>query len=61
MTPDLKRLVGMVRSTNIIALNRTIEAITSTRGGRGYGVAATQIAGVSERIVRAVREVRLCL
>ena len=57
----LERLTAMTNLTCLVALDKTIQHLEKARtSGKRAGRAAA-IASIGERIVRASKEVRLCL
>lgn len=59
----LDRLVKMTNQTNLIALDKTLAALRRAEKSQGpaYAPAAVRVSSIAERIVRAAREVRLCI
>ena len=53
----LERLVSMTYQTNLVALDKVLQAIKRFGGESGYAVAAIRVGSVGERIVRAVHEI----
>lgn len=59
MDKTLERLVAMTNQTNLVALDKTIAAIS--RAENSPAAAAARVGSISERIVRAAYEVGMTL
>lgn len=55
----LERLIAMTNQTNLVALDKTLAAISRSQGS--YIAAAARTGSIGERMVRAVHEVGMTL
>jgi len=55
----LERLVAMTNQTNLVALDKTLAAIS--RSNSSFAAAAARVGSIGERIIRAAHEVGMTL
>jgi hypothetical protein len=58
-TEAVERLIAATNRTNLVALDKTLAAISYAPGN--YAAAASRVSNISERIVRAVHEMGMLL
>lgn len=55
----MERLIAMTKQTNIVALDKTLAAIS--RSQKSYADAAVRTGRIGERIVRVINEIKYCI